>query len=358
VAGAAGLEIASVEVIVLDGAFTRGPDAPDASALFRRIDVTRDVGFLAADLAQSLDAQAKRLARDGAPDVEPSPHCRRPEPCEFLAHCTAAKDTDWIGYLPGLRANPWQELRAAGVERVSALPESFAATPSQRNARASLQRGTAYASSDLGRRLESFGPLCDTLDFEAILPEVPIFAGTRPFEVVPFQWSAHLAQGDAGYAHAEFLADGSGDPRRAFVSSLLETFGPRVLPIAVYSGFESEVIVALGRAFPDRVAELERVRARLRDLLPLMRRAVYHPDFRGSYSLKRVAPALCAGFSFADLPGIADGGAASRAWLALARGELTRERAAAVLEELHAYCAHDSLALARLLPELRALAAA
>jgi len=118
------------------------------------------------------------------------------------------------------------------------------------------------------------------------------------------------------------------------------------------------VIVALGRAFPDRVAELERVRARLRDLLPLMRRAVYHPDFRGSYSLKRVAPALCAGFSFADLPGIADGGAASRAWLALARGELTRERAAAVLEELHAYCAHDSLALARLLPELRALAAA
>jgi hypothetical protein len=64
---------------------------------------------------------------------------------------------------------------------------------------------------------------------------------------------------------------------------------------------------------------------------------------------------LCPGFTFADLPGIRDGGAASRAWLALARGELPHERADAVLAELRAYCARDSLALARLLPALRAL---
>jgi hypothetical protein len=84
---------------------------------------------------------------------------------------------------------------------------------------------------------------------------------------------------------------------------------------------------------------------------------VYHPAFLGSFSLKRVAPVLCPGFTFSDLPGIADGGAASRAWLALARSELEPERAAEVLAELGEYCARDSNALVRLLPALRALAA-
>jgi len=356
VARAAGLEIRSVEVVLLDGEFTRAEHAPRARGLLRRSDVTREVVFLAADLEARLRAQGAVLARLEAPAVEPSPHCRRPETCEFLAHCTAGKRPDWIGYLPGLRVSPFAALRDAGVERISELPAGHARTPAQRNARASLLRGAVFVAGDLARRLDGFGPPADFLDFEAIMPEIPVFAGTRPFQVVPFQWSGHLWQGDAELAHAEFLADGGADPRRAFAERLLATFAPRALPILVYSGFESEVLGALGRAFADLADPLERLRARLRDLLPVLRKAVYHPEFRGSFSLKRVAPVLCPGFTFSDLSGVADGGAASRAWLALARGELTRERAAAVLAELRVYCARDSLALARLLPLLRGLA--
>ncbi len=357
VARAAGVEIASAEVVLLDPDFTRGPQAPEARALLRRSDVTREVAYLAADLEARVRAQRETLARREAPTVEPSPHCRRPDTCEFLAHCTAGKRPDWIGYLPGLRASGFAQLRASGIERVADLPEGFSRTPAQRNARASLARGTAYVSSDLVRRLEGFGPPADCLDFEAILPEVPVFPGTRPFEVVPFQWSAHIWQTDGELVHAEFLGDGRTDPRRAFAESLLEVFAPRKHPILVYSGFESEVIAALERGFADLADALASLRARLRDLLPVVRRSVYHPEFLGSFSLKRVAPVLCPGFTFSDLRGIADGGAASRAWLALARSDLDRERGAEVLAELREYCARDSSALARLLPALRALAA-
>lgn len=355
VARAAGFEVVSAELLLLDGDYTRGARAPDARALFRRWDVTREVFFLERDLAAHLRAQHAVLESAAAPEIEPSPHCRRPETCEFLAHCTAGKRADWIGYLPGLRANPFAELRAGGAERMTDLPEAFGTTLPQRNARASVARGGVFAVSDLAQRLVGFGPPADFLDFEAILPEVPVYAGTRPFEVVPFQWSAHLWRDDASLAHAEFLAEDRSDPRRAFAESLLAAFADRTLPIAVYSDFESEVLVALGHAFADLASALERVRARLRDLLPVVRRGVYHPEFLGSFSLKRVAPALCPGFTFSDLPGIADGGAASRAWLALARGELSEVRSQAVLAELRAYCARDSLALARLLPALRGL---
>ena len=356
VARTAGLDLRSAAVLLLDGDYARGAHAPEARSLLRRQDVTREVFFLETDLAAHLRVQHAALARADAPEIEPSPHCRRPETCEFLAHCTAGKRTDWIGYLPGLRANPFAELRSAGAERMAELPDAFEATLSQRNARASLAHGGVFASRDLARRLEGFGPPADFLDFEAILPEIPVFVGTHPFEVVPFQWSAHLWQDGAALAHAEFLADGRSDPRRAFAESLLAAFALRTLPIAVYSDFESEVLVGLARTFADLADDLDRVRARLRDLLPVVRRGVYHPDFLGSFSLKRVAPALCPGFTFSDLPGIADGGAASRAWLALARGELSDSRASEVLAELRVYCARDSFALARLLPALRELA--
>ncbi len=355
VARASGIEIASVELVLLDGEFVRGALEPEPRALLRRSDVTREVEYLAGDLEARLREQREALALSEAPAIEPSPHCRRPDTCEFLAHCTADKRPDWIGFLPGLRASPFKQLRSDGLESMAELPERLLRTPAQRNARASLARGAVYAASDLARTLEGFGPPADSLDFEAILPEVPVFPGTRPFGVVPFQWSAHLWQDAGGLSHAEFLADGSGDPRRAFAESLIAELASRKLPILVYSGFESEVLGALGRVFVDLADELERLRARLRDLLPVLRRAVYHPEFLGSFALKRVAPVLCPGFTFSDLRGIADGGAASRAWLALARGELPRERAAVVLAELRHYCARDSLALARLLPALRAL---
>ena len=59
---------------------------------------------------------------------------------------------------------------------------------------------------------------------------------------------------------------------------------------------------------------------RLVDLLPVVRSAVYFPEFDFSNSIKSVAPALCPDFSYDDLDEIADGSAAAAAYLQLATG--------------------------------------
>jgi hypothetical protein len=357
VASAAGTELASIAILHLDPEYVRGPGPPDARALFRHTDVSRDVGFLARDLGARLTRQALALASPEEPPVEPSPHCRRPRTCVFWKRCTRAKSADWIGHLPGLRPQTHAALAEAAIARIGDVPEGFELSPSQRNARLAALRGAPITAPDLSRALGELGPATDYLDFEAILPEIPRFEGTRPLEPVPFQWSAHLSTPGGALEHAEYLADGSRDPRCAFAESLIAAFSGRAGRIAVYSSFESDVLALLARAFPDLAPALERVRARLFDLLPVLRRSVYHPEFLGSFSLKRVAPVLAPGFAFSDLRGIADGGAASRGWLALARGELDPERSAAVLAELRVYCARDSLALALVLRALRELAA-
>jgi hypothetical protein len=102
----------------------------------------------------------------------------------------------------------------------------------------------------------------------------------------------------------------------------------------------------LAGEFPDLNASLDALIAQLVELLPIVRGAVYLSKLRFSNSIKSVAPAVCPGFGYDDLEGVADGGAASAAFLQLASGYLTSPEDVYPLRfALLAYCPRDSLAL-------------
>ena len=85
---------------------------------------------------------------------------------------------------------------------------------------------------------------------------------------------------------------------------------------------------------------------RIVDLLQIVRDHVAHPDFRGSYSMKNVAPAVAPEISYGDLD-ISDGGDASAAFYRmLADPTLSREARDGLRESLLQYCHRDTLALA------------
>jgi Domain of unknown function(DUF2779) len=117
-------------------------------------------------------------------------------------------------------------------------------------------------------------------------------------------------------------------------------------PILVYSAYERARLKELAGEFPNLSASLNALIARLVDLLPIVRGAVYFPEFKFSNSIKSVAPALCPGFGYDDLVGVADGGAASAAFLQLASGYLTvPEEVDHLRAALLAYCQRDTLAM-------------
>ena len=128
--------------------------------------------------------------------------------------------------------------------------------------------------------------------------------------------------------------------------SLVEALHAFDGPIIVYSAYEQTRLRELAREFPDLGESLNAIIARLVDLLPIVRSAVYFPEFGFSNSIKSVAPALCPGFGYDDLEGIADGAAASAAFLQLASGYVTvPEEADRLRAALLAYCRRDTLAL-------------
>ena len=178
------------------------------------------------------------------------------------------------------------------------------------------------------------------------------------YQTVPFQWSLHAIDGDGVPHHREFLADGDDNPRRRFAETLIEALAAFDAPILVYSFYEQTRLKELAGEYPDLSAALTALIARLVDLLPFVGGAVYFPEFRFSNSIKSVAPALCPGFGYDDLEGVAAGGAASAAFLQLASGYLTSpEEVDPLRSALLEYCHRDNPRYGRVAPGIDMLGA-
>ena len=95
--------------------------------------------------------------------------------------------------------------------------------------------------------------------------------------------------------------------------------------------------MGLATASPQYAGTLHALAERLVDLLPIVCSSHYHPDFRGSFSIKAVLPVIAPALNYDDLE-VADGRSASVSYIrALASddaGERTRS-----FDEIRAYCA-------------------
>jgi predicted RecB family nuclease len=248
--------------------------------------------------------------------------------------------------MPRLSQARVDELRACAIDAISAIPPDFPLTARQAIIRDAIATGQPFVAPDLTRLLHNYGPPACYLDFEAMMPPIPLYEGTRPYQTIPFQWSLHVLAGDGTLHHREFLARGDGDPRRAFAETLVEALSCFDAPIVVYSPYEQTRLKELAAMFADLRDPLDAIVGRLVDLLPIVRSAVYFPDAGFSNSIKSIGPALCPDFTYEDLEDIADGTAASAAFLQLASGCLTLpEEVDRLRAALRVYCHRDTLAM-------------
>src|SRR5262249_20061063 len=142
----------------------------------------------------------------------------------------------------------------------------------------------------------------------------PAFAGTRPYEALPFQWSCHVETASKQLEHAEFLDTSGAPPMRAVAESLLVALGTDG-PILVYTDYERRVLAALAERFPDLAAGLNAAIARTVDLHPPTKQHYDHAALNGSWSLKAVLPTVAPDLDYTKLREVQDGLAAQRAYL-------------------------------------------
>ena len=307
----AGLAVHDISIVHLNTRYVRA-GALEVPRLFTISSVYDRVQPLLPEVPARVAALKSIVQHDAEPVVEIGAHCTVPYACGFMAHC-------------------WRDVPAA-------------------------TRGPAHVEqAPLRAFVDGLQYPLSYMDFETCGVSVPMFDGTSPFSNVPFQFSVH-SQAERGgpLKHTAFLADGTGDPREAFVEALLRALPPRGDILVYYQPFEASRLRELAVVFPQHADALQDIINRCKDLhVPFKRQWYYDPAMGMSTSIKVVLPALVPELSYEGMS-VADGATASRLFQLVLEGRYEGDLAE-LRRDLLAYCELDTLAMVRILGVLDAV---
>ncbi len=258
-----------------------------------------------------------------------------------------------VSQLPWAREKLLQSMEVAGIDDIRDIPPDFPGLNAiQQRVRDCVVNDRFHLDGKLPQELQQLAYPIHFLDFETFNPALPLFIGTRPYQIIPFQWSDHVLERNGRLRHEEFLHEEPSDPREPFARSLLKALGTEG-SIVVYSGYEAARIRELAATLPTLSTELYGLLDnRIVGLLQLVRKHCYHPEFHGSFSIKSVLPALVPDLDYDDLE-ISDGSIASVAYVEMIRQEPPTHRRNQLRRALLAYCCRDTEAEVRLFETLR-----
>ena len=351
-----GIDVSSACLVHLNREYVYDGKSYDCRELFITEHLTRRVRKLGDAVPKLLGGQRRALTQSAPPVIEPGRQCGDPYRCEFFDHCNPARPITHISYIPRLAGKKMQDLLDLGVSLIEQIPDDFPLTEIQTRVCTAVKTGRLWTSDTLASELSKLKYPLYFLDFETLYPAIPRYAGMWPYSHIPFQWSMHRQrEGHAELEHFEFLATTDCDPRREFIQSLCAALGNRGKIFVYNAGFESLRLAELADSLPEFADRIGNIRERLWDLLPFIRRHLYHRQFNGSFSIKSVLPALIPQMTY-DTMDVGDGTAAGLAWDEMVRGGVEVSKRQRLKSALLQYCRQDTLAMVKILEHMRALA--
>jgi hypothetical protein len=348
IAKAAGVPLQSIALAHIDSSWTY-PGDDDYRGLLKENDLSAEA-FARSQEVKDWIAQAQDVvAKVAEPAISIGAHCDKPYACGFYEHCSRdePKPEFPVYWLPYFRAKA-ARLAIQGVIDLGDVSDDLLNIKQQRVKDHTLANtvyfDVAGAVSDLAvHNLPAY-----FLDFETIQFAVPIWKGTRPYQQNTFQFSLHTLAESGQLDHTDFLDLSGNDPAESFAKALVAACG-EPWPVYVYNAaFETTRIRELAERFPQLSAALLAINDQVVDLLPIARERYYHPSQQGSWSIKKVLPAVVPELRYDALDGVQDGGMAMEAFLEAIHPATSAERKSQIEQQLLAYCRLDTYAMVRL----------
>jgi len=348
----AGIKLCRVYLAHIDSTFVyEGND--DYNGLLMAADITIEV----TNLMEQVPTWVRRLQkilRGNEPPITTGEQCSKPFDCPFFEHCRSQEPEGpkypvtilkrSAALTRALFDEGYVDLRKVPIERLT--------NPIHQRIRKASVSGRPFLDPAAAEQLDELGYPRYYLDFETINFAIPRWAGARPYQQVPFQWSCHIEQRDGSLNEHAFLDLSGDDPTQNFAESLLRSLGKRG-PILVYNkSFEAGRVTELADWFPDLADALMALNKRMVDLLPIAQKHYYHPAMMGSWSLKKVLPTIAPELDYGELDDVADGGQAQLAYLEAIHPETSVDRRTTLDTALRRYCGQDTIAMVRLLQAL------
>lgn len=172
-----------------------------------------------------------------------------------------------------------------------------------------MDLGGYYFDQALGRvEMSKWQYPYHLIDFETSAVALPFHAGMRPYEAVAFQFSHHVMEADGSVRHAgEFLCVEPGIfPNYAFARALKAELDQDHGTVFMWSHHENTILNAIVEQLAndknppsDAEALIQFLKTLIKggeramfDLCTFAEKSFFHPDTKGSNSIKKVLPAI------------------------------------------------------------------
>ena len=351
-----GIQLEDILVVFLNTSCIRSGEL-DIQQLFTIESVKDKILPLLPKVREYIKQMNSMLGQITIPNIKISPHCSDPYGCSFAGHCWQHVPDNSVFSYKGIKGNTKWELFNADIVTVEEIPDNYPLNNTEQLVVSSIKNQSSYIDKNA---IKSFidglkYPLY-FLDFETLfMVSIPIYNNSRPFQQIPFQYSLHIQKSkNSTVEHLEFLADATidVDPRIKFIENLIQVIGTAGYIVTYNASFEKGRLQEIKTLLPQFSDMIDNMISRVIDLMsPFRSRHYYTPDMKGSYSIKKVLPALVPRLSYEGMD-IADGGAASSSFMKL-YDETDPEIIQKTREDLLRYCELDTLAMLEIINVLK-----
>lgn len=357
-----GVAIGRAFLVRLNPDYVRG-DQLNVQELFVREDFTDRAESILADLKTQMETASEILNADRMPTI----------PCGCIyrgraAHCTTF---DYINpTVPeysvhdiariGASKRKLAELIDGNILAIEDIPDDFTLTDTQQNQVDATKSGKpSIDQGAVAAFIQTIEYPIAFFDYETFPSAIPRFAGYRPFDQIPFQFSLHIVEAEgAELTHRQFLFIQNGNPDRELIQALRDSLPTTGSIISWNKSFEITINSRLGSRHPSDSEYLADINRRMIDLRdPFTGQSFVHPAFKGKTSIKAVLPVLVQNeiASYKQLT-IQEGATATETWNRIVSGQMSAQEVEIARANLLAYCRLDTLAMLLILDELKKLA--
>lgn len=330
----------------------------DIHQLFKITDVAPAV-FIEESRIEPIIVEAKEvLSSSKEPDIDLSMSCNKPYPCSFWKYCSRHVPNPSVFNLYRMPFKKKLEYYEGDLITYQDLKRSgkIGNEKQLRQIQYFLEdKGTYIEKGNIQSFLDKLSYPLYFLDFETMQPVIPIYAGTKPYAQIPFQYSLHYLENEGGeLKHKEFLAESGTDPRRALAEQLCADIPMGVCVTAYNKAFECTRLKELAELYPDLADHLLNIEANIIDLLvPFQSGYYYNRAMGGSFSIKSVLPAIFPNDSELDyhnLEGVHNGSEAMTLFPKIKDMPVEEQKIAR--KNLLKYCELDTFAMVKVWQEL------
>ena len=372
-----GVKVTGTYLVCLNSDYVRQGEL-DIQQLF----VVNDMKELVENEYQKVSFNAQRAVKvinsETEPELDLSECCMKPYGCAFLDYCklqhgvTPPSVFDLYGV--GFSFKKKLESYHQGLIKFEDLRSKDIGPIQNMQIEATLTGKEFINPAGIRQFLEKLTYPIYFLDFETMQDAVPQYDGAKVYAQITFQYSLHIKEMPDRIRvsdgprhlrmkvgkhpiHKEYLAPSDGnDPRRALAEQLCKDIPKDVCTLAYNKMFECGRIRELAALYPDLSDHLLNIADHIIDLIDPFRAGDYYvPAMGGSFSIKRVLPALFPGDSELDYHNLdnrcRNGGDAMTIFPRIK--DMEPAEAAASREALLRYCELDTWAMVKVWEKLK-----